>query len=82
VISIEVPLLRGLERELKEKGELTLNLAADENVSRVLKAQVGVSSESLFFLADADRKLVESLALSVLSGGFEMVPRTGRILCN
>ena len=31
-------------------------------MSHVLKAQVGVNSDSLFFLADADRVLVELLA--------------------
>jgi hypothetical protein len=60
--TIEVPLLRRLEKELKEKGDITLNVSADGNVSRILKAQVGTSNDSLFFLADADRELVESLA--------------------
>jgi hypothetical protein len=60
--TIEVPLLRRLENDFKDNEGLTLNVAADSNVSRILRAQPGIGEGALWFLADADRELVESLA--------------------
>jgi len=60
--SIEVPLLSRLAKDFKGKNDITLKLTVGKDAARTWSARSDFGGSALWFLADVDREMVETIA--------------------